>query len=285
MIPIVLSALLLAAAAPPASGVKGTYTIGGEALPMQDAVAFRRTDWEGPKVVVLLLEKPVDHAALGRALDIEGRVEAAKNDGSWAELEFREDGTWTKASYSLQRNGGSSSGSKFDSALAATMKARIANGSVGGRVHAAFGEQDGVDLTLSVPIVVPVAGAALPADGGDPARAVLACNAAFAAKKMADVRRWCDAFLGDVIDSSIRMKEEGTATDPWSPGSIGECPVAALTGLALTNGVAAGDEARLDARGAWTKDDQPRTCAGPVFLRRENGAWRLSAARLETVSE
>jgi hypothetical protein len=265
--------------APP---VKGTYTIGGPFV-FQDAVAHRKTDWDGPKVVVVLFAQPVDHAALARTLDVDGAVEAAKEAGSWAELEFAEDGTWKMARYSMRSAGGSSGGSKYDPHFAATMKATIQGGRVTGRVHGAFDPDYAIDLTLALPITDPPAGNALPADGGEPGRALRACAAAFAKKNLPDVERLCASNLGGIITSAIRMKADGVdMPDPWTPAGAGQCEVAAVSGLTLGNGVVAGDEAKIKVSGG---SDEGRRCEGDVILRRENGAWRVAASRLELMAQ
>ncbi|MET0552021.1 MAG: hypothetical protein ABW221_03215 [Vicinamibacteria bacterium] len=267
---VVVGALLLAPAGAP--GAAGTYAIGGP-FAFQDAIAFRTADWDGPKVAVLLLEKPVDRSALARTLDVEGVLEAAKEAGSWAQLDFAEDGTWKQARHQLRHAHGSSSGTKYDGAFASTMKATIAGGRVSGRVRADFGAGDAVDLTLGLPIAAPPAATALPADGGEPGLALRACAAAYARKALSEVTRLCQPSLGDFIGSAIRQKE----SDPWSHSWAGECQVAAVSELKLQAGVTTGDEARLQAEGGW---DEEYRCSGDVFLRRENGAWRVTASRL-----
>lgn len=271
----VLGLFLVAPAGGP--GVEGTYDIGGR-FAFKDAVAHRTADWEGRKVVVVLFDRPIDRAALTRSLDVEGVVAAAKEEGSWAQLEFGEDGTWKMAQHQLRYQGGSSSGTKFDGAFAATMKATIEGGRVTGKVRAAFEEGYAVDLTLALPITEPPAGTALPADGGEPGRAVRACAAAFASKALPDVQRLCEARLGEFIASAIAQKE----SDPWTRSWAGECQVAAVSNLAVQDGVVAGDQARVRASGGW---DDDRKCGGDVFLARENGAWRVSASRLVLTME
>jgi hypothetical protein len=275
-----IAALGLIFAVAPAStpGVQGTFAIEGAPFAFQDAVAYRKTDWDGPRIVVLLLEKPCDHAALARTLDVVGLVEAAKEAGSWAALEFTEDGRWTYERHVLRIQGGSSSGSKYDHALAATMKATVQGGSLSGRVRADFGAGSVVDLTLALKVAEPPAASPLPADGGEPGQALRGCSAAFAKRNLADLQRLCSSNLGDIVSSSIRMKAQGMQTDdPWTPVGAGECEVAAVSSLSVGAGVTAGDEARIRASGGWDKE---RRCAGDVFLRRENGAWRVSASRL-----
>ncbi|HEY6558601.1 MAG TPA: hypothetical protein VI072_15065, partial [Polyangiaceae bacterium] len=145
-------------ALPPAGtpGVTGTYAIGGP-FAFQDAVAFRTTDWDGAKVAVVLLDRPLDRTVLGRTLDVEGVVEAVKEAGSWVQLDFGEDGAWTQARHQFRYEGGSSNGTKYDSAFASTMKATIGGGRVSGRVRADFGGGDALDLTLALPITEPPA--------------------------------------------------------------------------------------------------------------------------------
>lgn len=267
---IVVALFALAPAGAP--GATGTYAIGGP-FAFQDAIAFRAADWDGAKVVVLLLDRPLDRAALGRTLDVEGVLEAAKEAGSWAQLDFAEDGTWKMSRHQFRSEGRSSGGSKFDGSVASTMKATIGGGRVSGRVRADFGAGDAVDLTLALPITGPPATTALPADGGEPGQALRACSAAFARKALPEVQRLCAPRLGESISAAVRQKE----SDPWSHSWAGECEVAAVSSLAVESGASAGDEARVRASGGWDEEYQ---CVGDVFLRRENGAWRVSASRL-----
>jgi hypothetical protein len=267
---IVVALFALAPSGTP--GATGTYAIGG-AFAFQDAVAFRTADWDGAKVAVLLLDRPLDRAALARTLDVEGVLEAAKEAGSWAQLDFAEDGTWKQARHQLRHASGSSSGMKYDGAFASTMKATIGGGRVSGRVRADFGGGDAVDLTLALPITEPPAASALPADGGEPGQALRACSAAFARKALAEVQRLCEPSLGERIGAAVRQEE----SDPWSHSWAGECQVAAVSGLTVESGASAGDAAKIHASGGW---DEEYRCVGDVFLRRENGAWRVSASRL-----
>jgi hypothetical protein len=275
--PILAVVLTAASASADVPAAKGQYVVGGTPLEFQDAVAIHRTDWEGAKIVVVLLQKPLDRAVLAGTLDVEGVVEAAKDGTSWAELEFAPDGAWMKARHNLRSGSSTSSGSRSDSSVA-TMKATIREGRVTGHVRAAFAAEQAIDLTLALPIAEPAAGTALPADGGEPGKALRACNGAFASKKLADLQRLCAPTAGEYIESAVRMKEQGISQDdPWRRDAAGECEVAAVASLTLESGVLAGDQARIRASGGWDGD---RKCAGDVFLRRENGKWRVATSRL-----
>jgi hypothetical protein len=274
----VLAPLLLQFAAPApaaaAAPVSGIFTFTpGPALEIVDAVAYRRVKYGQEQVVVLLLPHKVDHTPLAGQLDVAGAVEAIADGVSHVELEYGEDGTWGGGSYRLRNQGG---GMIYDPASEPAMRATIEGGAVRARLRTAIGTEAEVDLTLDVPIVVAVAGEALPADGGEPGASAHACNAAYRKKDRSGVDRFCSPHLGEIVDSAIRFQFETL----WTPQGAGTCEVAAVTDLELRGGVVADDQARLEARGG---SGEGETCAGPVFLRREKGAWRVSGSRMERV--
>ena len=278
-------ATTLAAAAPATAegGATGTYALSPETvLTIVDAVAFRRLAWDGEQVVVLLATAPLDRAKWSATLDPAGLAEAYEDEETWVELEYQPDGTWTASRYGLRYEGGYTSGMSFEPAAAEGMKAVVGDDRVDGKLRASFGDGGAVDLTVAAPLLTP-GGEALPADGGEAGAAARACNAAFAARDLPAVERSCEEHTAGVIDSALRMRGEGfEMEDPWTPAGASECTVAALSGLVVTGGVARGDEARLEASGGWTDDQR---CAGPVFLRREGGRWRVTRSALALVQQ
>ena len=66
------------------------------------------------------------------------------------------------------------------------------------------------------------------------------------------------------------------------PAGVGECNAAAVSSLVVESGVVRGDEARVEASGGWTED---RRCSGSVYLRREDGRWRVARGALVLVTE
>jgi hypothetical protein len=274
----------LRAADPP---VKGAYLSHADTVftPVE-ATAFRREDYDGKHVVVLLLAGKVSQPPIAGTLDVEAAVEARKEEaGSWIELAYREDGSWMKTRYFFKSGGGGSSGSSYSAEQAPQMKAVIVEGRVTGHVTAIPGPGEKLDFTLAVPIEEAAAGQPLPADGGEPAKALRACHAAYAAKKAA-LSSACSQRFIDEVTSALQMRAEGIqgVSDPWTPG--GSCNAEKMPGLEIQGGVIAGEEARLQARGKVRTDEgQDRVCGGQVFLRRQNGAWRVSASRMDSVAE
>jgi hypothetical protein len=274
----ILAALSALAPVHAASGATGTYALGpGTVFPVADAVAFHRQTWDGDRVVVLLSTEPLDQAAWTATLDPDGAATRLQDEASWIELELDPDGNWTGTRYGLRYEGGGSGGSRYDREGAQAMKATVEGSRVTGRLRADFADGSSVDLTLAAPLLVPT-GDPLPAGGGEPAAAVRACNTAFAAKDLAGVQRSCEPMTAEIIDSAVRMRAEGfDMEDPWSPAGATECEVAAVAGLTVGGGVVRGDEARVEAAGAWTDD---RRCSGSVHLRRADGRWRVSRSAL-----
>ena len=278
-----LLALPAAGPARAAGGAQGSYALdAATTFPVADAVAFHRRDWDGERIVVLLSGTPLDLAAWRATLDPEGAAERFKSESSWIELELQPDGAWAGTNYGLRHDGGSSSGSGYSSDFGGSMKATVGAERVEGRLQADLGNGAVVDLTLAAPLLAPT-GDPLPAGGGEPGAAVLACNAAFAARDLAAVRRACEPDTADIIDSAIRMRADGyEMEDPWTPAGASECNVAAVAAPTVAGGVARGDEARVEVAGGWTEE---RRCAGSVHLRREGGKWRVARSGLALVFE
>ncbi len=268
--------------------VKGAYHFSSDsAFTPADAVAFRREDGEGKQVVVLLLESKTNLPPLSGVLDVEAAAEARKKaSGSWMELIYRDNGDWVKTRYTFNRGPASGAGSSYSAEQAPMMKVAIRSGRVTGRLLVTSRAGQRLDFTLDVPIEDSAAGKPLPPDGGEPAKALRACHAAYAAKKEADLASACSRRLNDVVTSALRMKAQGVeVSDPWAPDGVDTCSAEAITGLEILGGVTAGDEARLAARGKILREGQEQICRGHVFLRREDGAWRVSASRMDYFPE
>ena len=268
--------------------MKGAYHFSSDsAFTPADAVAFRREDGEGKRVVVLILESKANLPPLSGVLDVEAAVEARKKAaGSWMELIYRENGDWVKTRYTFNRGPASGAGSSYSAEQAPMMKVAIRSGRVTGRLLVTSRAGQRLDFTLDVPVADSVAGSPLPADGGEPARALRACHAAYAAKKEADLASACSRRLNDVVTSALRMKAQGMdVPDPWAPDGVDTCSAEAISGLEILGGVTAGDEARLAARGKILREGQEQICRGHVFLRREDGTWRVSASRMDYFPE
>lgn len=271
--------------APP---VKGAYHFNSDsAFTPADAVAFRREDGEGRRVVVLLLGSTANLPPLSGVLDVEAAAEARKTAaGSWMELIYRENGEWVKTNYTFNRGPASGAGSSYSREQAPMMKVAIRSGRVTGRLLVTSRAGQRLDFTLDVPIEDSAAGKPLPADGGEPAKSLRACHAAYAAKKEADLASACSRRLNEVVTSALRMRAERIdVPDPWTPDGVDTCSAEAIARLEILGGVTAGDEARLAARGKILREGQERICRGHVFLRREEGAWRVSASRMDYVPE
>lgn len=267
-----------ASAAAGKAGATGTYATGPESvLTVVDAVAFSRRGWDGDRVVVLLATAPLAHGDWAATLDPAGLAERYREDTSWVEIELTPDGSWAGSRYTRRWSGGMSSSSSFGTFDGETPRAAIGDGRVTGTLRHAFGDGTAVDVTLDAPLLAPT-GEPLPADGGEPAAAARACNAAFTARDLAAVERACSPSTGDIVESALRLRGEGyEMEDPWTPAGASECDVAAVSGLVVTGGVLRGEEARVDATGGWVDDGR---CEGHLYLRRDGGRWRVARSAM-----
>lgn len=266
-----------------AATASGKVSVGGYTLEAADALAWQQRDtWGsgGQATIVLLAGGPIDRKGLDAALDFETALEAVREAaGQWAELEFAPDGGWQAVRYKFGQGGSFSSGMKGFSAAERPRKAviAVAGGSVRGTLKVAAGDHPSGDgpllaLTLDLPLFKPAEGTPLPADGGEPGKAVRGCVTAFRAKEEAALRKHC-AELTYWLDVYRRQGDD--MNEYWSPSRFGSCSVFSFADVAVTGGRTLGEEAEVDVAGKSGDQD----CTGRVYLKRDKDAWKVAVAR------
>jgi hypothetical protein len=207
-------------------------------------------------------------------LDVEGAVRALRG-AQYIDMDFDASGNWEGNGYML--GGSNNCGSCYSSDLAPKYQVRIENGVVRGTVKVAAADtRDGkgpaIDLTFDLPIVK-VAATALPADGGDPARALLACRAAMKARDKAGVKAKC--FLAD--DERMVMSDSVTDEGFWTLAHMGAESLEVPT-LRVAGGRTRGEWAEVQVE---VKSESGQRQKGGVYLRRGPGGWRFHHEKLE----
>jgi hypothetical protein len=274
-----VAAVSLVASMPAFAGVKGTFTNQGRTLPVVDGVAYERKAEFGDEMVVrvALSAQPLDAKALSDTMDVEGAVQTLRA-GHTADLEFTPEGSWTGGmTYNL--GSGNNCGWCSDSKSAARSQVKLENGVLKGTLRVAAadymdGEGPAIDLVFDLPLVK-VAGTPLPADGGDPARALIACRKAVQAKDRAAAQACLDS-QSDVFSTAAEGSDDGF----WYLISMMAGDSLSLPALKVTGGRTKGDWAEVDVEG---KDEQGTQKKGGVFLRRTAGGWLYHHDKLRSV--
>lgn len=161
-----LAALLLAA--PAARGeVRGQVDLKGAKFSVADAVAYRTEDG----IEVALLPVAFDRAAAAKDQKIDS-FDLMRMGKGYVTLRIGNDGSFNCVDYSPGQGGGSACNSDYAKAL--TLTTRTAERVAGTFRLQAGGDAADVTFDLKVESTVARSGTALPADGGEPGRAVLA---------------------------------------------------------------------------------------------------------------
>lgn len=292
---IVLLAGILAASVPFAAAGPASGTIGrkGRVLKVADAFAYEAISFIGkdPSIRVRLSDKPLDHAALEASLDFERELNSQQQGVESVELEFSPAGAWNGGgSFMLgpATCGWCQDGGQADKAatrvqggiLTGTLKTKASDGGDGTGAEA--------DLVLNVPISRHHGVTALPATGGDPGKAYLACLGAMKATEEAAIVSSCfgadhafvkeanlDYFEGDAFAAHAGQSFQGLK----------------LQNATISGGRVKGDNAEILVKGKTVTrygQDEPETVErykGRVFLRRSALGWRISGQDLESDNE
>lgn len=163
--------LALAAAAPAFADAKGKVALKGAAFTVADAVAYKTDDG----IEVAFLPKPFDRKAAAKDQKID-EFDLMRAGGARVALKIDADGSFNCIDYSTGEGGGSSCNSDYTKAL--TLTTRTSDRVAGSFKLDANGDVADVTFDLKVESTVARGGAALPADGGEPGKAVLAHFAA-----------------------------------------------------------------------------------------------------------
>lgn len=276
-------AFLLALAGAPLHAqtvAKGALEGHGDAMKVVDAFAyFGKAEFGDQTVIkVHLSPHPLDHQALEGSIDFAGELQRQQQEAGHADLDFSEDGTWRGSSFRL--SGGYSCGyCSADSPSEQKTKMTFADGRLRGTIRiksADYPKKDGlgVSLTLDVAVLTLTGTTPLPRGGGDPAKALVACQAAVKKQDKAAVRRLC--FAPD--DAQMKMTESVTDEGFW-PVALSERTGVKLTGTKISGGRTKGDQAELYVEGKH----EGETYKGSIFLRKGALGWRYDHDRLSTV--
>lgn len=226
--------LALAVATSAFADAKGKVALKGAAFTVADAVAYKTSDG----IEVAFLPTPFDRKAAAKDLKIDS-FDLMRAGGARVALRVGADGSFNCIDYSTGEGGGSSCNSDYTRAL--TLTTRSAD-RVAGTFRLNAGG-DSADVTFDLPVESTVArgGTALPADGGEPGKAVLAHFAAiekndFKALKAtaAPDRRQ----MMDEAEKSGEAKELFKMMREMSPRKV-----------KLTGGTVDGDSAMVDFEG------------------------------------
>jgi len=268
-----LGCLALSSPVLAAGAASGTFSLDGRTFKVVDAFAYERKAEFGDQMAirVRLSEKPLDKKALEAVLDLKGELERQGNDaagGTHVDLEFGKDGSYSGTSYSL--GGQSNCGWCSDGGAAAKSRVKLEGGALRGplRIQAADyhdGKGPAIDLTLDLPVATLTGASALPATGGDPAKALEACRGAVTRKDKAGVKASCFPPGDAQLAATDHVTDEGF----WLVAFSGRDSLK-LGVLKVTGGRTKGDWAELTVSG--TEGSSKRK--GSVFLRRGAAGWR-----------
>jgi hypothetical protein len=285
---VAIVALLLAA--PALAGVTGTVGRKGTVIKVVDAFAYEGTDFFGDEknIRLRLAAKPLDHKALAGALDYERELDRQLDGVDHVELAFAMNGAWNGGGAFYIR--GATCGWCQNGAQSEKAQTRVEGGALKGTIKAKASdddEGDGADanLVLDIPVAKHVGIANLPAGGGDPGKAFVACSKAMASKDEAAILASCfapdDAWVKDQNLDYFNGPEFAEHAGQWYQGLL-------LRDVKIDGGRMKGDQAEIAVHGTITRQygqDEPPTVEkykGNVYLRRATTGWRFTGQQLES---
>lgn len=248
-------AVVVAAAVPAVlADAKGRVNVKGASFTVADAVAYK----DGDDIEVALLPAAFNRkdAVKDRKID---SFDVMRMDGGHVTLVVRPDGSFNCINYSTGQGGGSSCNGDYETALKLTTRTAT-------RVAGTFRlktSTDTADVTFDLPVEGEVArtGTALPPDGGEPGRAVLAHFGAIekndfkALKATASPER--QAMMSEA-EKSGEAKEMFKMMRDFSPRKV-----------RVVGGTVDGDNALVDYEGV--EDGKP--VKGTAEVMRVGGKW------------
>lgn len=245
-------------AAPEArADVKGKVSISGATFAVVDAVAYKTND--GIAVALLPVAFDMKAAAKDRKIDT---FDFMRMDSAYVTLKVDADGSFNCIDFSAGSGGGSSCNSEYTPALKLT--ARTAE-----RIAGTFnlkGKTDNADVTFDLKVVTTLApaGTALPADGGEPGRAVMAHFAAIEKNDFAALKALAHPERRQMMEASEKSgeaKKMFAMMREMSPRKV-----------KITGGTVDGDTALVDFEGV--EDGKPMK--GSADVERDGGKWYLT---------
>lgn len=286
---VTLAAAVSMAAAPVlAASASGTIGRGATTLRVADAVAYKSVGSFGddPVIKLVLASSAFDAKALAAAIDIDREISRQlEGKGDSATLELGLDGAWHGGGSYWFREGGCG----FCQDGAQQAKLAVAGGVLKGTLKARSSDtddNDGVnaDLTVNAPILEVTGVTKLAAGGGDPGKALVACQKTLKGTDKAAFIAACFAANDpDVVDKNIDYFETVAAlADAFSYGRRGIF----LEGLKITGGRVKGDQAELTVEGKeiYRAEGEPESVSnykGRIFLVRGASGWRYAGEDLE----
>jgi hypothetical protein len=272
--------LLLALAFVPAPALadgSGTLYQEGKPLALKHAYAYRGPDpWDKSKTIttVVFADKPIDAAAANAANDRGEAVEdqLRKAEATRVDLNIAGDGSLQNVNINSPGYSGSQSGSGwFTLKLVKNDEKRI-EGTFRTNEEADKKEGRYYDLKFALDIAgAPDRGAALPADGGEPAKAYRAYVAALG--------------KGDIDALAKTMTKERSSellshrNDPDFKMMFAFVQQSALKNPKYSKGFVKGDTATLEWNG---KDGDGNATTSTATMLKEDGAWRLAKESTST---
>lgn len=265
-----LTILALAAGLAHADG-SGTLYQDGKPLALVSAYAYRGPDpFDKTKEIttVVFSDKKIDAAAANAAANRGEAVDdqLRRDNATRVELNFEGDGSLQNVNIVSGGSSGSQSGSGWYTLKLARNDAKRVEGTFKTNDEADKKSGRFYDLEFALDIAGPPnLGAALPAGGGEPAKAYMAYLAAL--KK------------GDIDALAKTMTKERSAellahrNDPDFKAMFGFIQESAMRDPKVTKGFSSGESATLELSG---KDGMGNAATSTATMQKEGGSWRLA---------
>ena len=277
LVALVTSTILGFGSAAAGPAATGTITSSGKTLKVVDAFAFDDVGQFGdPAIRIRLSDRILDRKAVDAAIDTLFELDTQRGEAAYLDLFVDKTGSYQGATYEF--GGPVSCAYCMEPAVDKGAKLRTEAGHVRGTIKVPAGSYNngkgmGFDVTLDVPVAVPIAISPLAnAAAGPEAKAFLACRA-LAAKEDETSRTSC--FTPD----NTAVRSPNTKLDPslfWTMLNAYD-PVFEMTSVKITAGRTRGDWIELAIEGA--SNGSP--AKGVVHLRRMAGVIKYSHSVIE----
>lgn len=275
-----LVSTLLLAAGPALADGSGTLYQDGKPMALVSAYAYRGPDpFDKTKEIttIVFADKPIDAAAANASAD---RGEAVSDqlrraEATRVELNLESDGSLQNVNVNSPGSSGSQSGSGWYTLNLAHNDAKRIEGSF--RSNDEEDKKSGRFYDLKFALDLPGApdlGAALPADGGEPAKAY---RAYLAALKKGDV----DA-LTKTMTAERSREIVAHRNDPDFKMMFAFIQESALRDPKVVKGYSKGDTATLELSG---KDGDGNKATSVATMQKEGGSWRVAKESMTSHSQ
>lgn len=237
---------------------KGQVHLKHASFTVADAVAYKADDG----IEVALLSVPFDRKAAVKDLKIDSFDVLRMSGASAATLRIDADGSFSCIDSKSPEGGGSSCNSDYGKAL--TLTTRTADRVAGAFRLKADGESADVTFDLKIESVVARAGTALPPDGGDPGRAVMAQFAAIEKNDFSALKATASPEQRQMMEEAEKAgeaKDLFTMMRSMSPRKV-----------RVVGGTVDGDEATVDFEGVA----DGKAAKGFATVTRIDGKWYVT---------